>query len=178
MPPQEKSFTTNVPMLIAAFVLLCGVSIWIYGYNRSNSNMGQDGQTSGDQVPAPEKTKENVSVQQVDLTTNPSSKTPAGFPSFITISQSAVITQSYKSAFPDRKMTQYTVSFTTSESLRAVSDFYSNLMKQNEYTLTSSTNTDNSNAFYGTKNNNDLSIGVSRQSEVTTVTIGYLERGQ
>jgi len=170
MPPQEKSFASNVPILIVVFVLLCAVSIWMYSAGLFGSRVQAP---VGETQTAP---KEVTTVNSTDLAQKSDrDQLPAGFPSDIPVDTTNKLSQSYVLAFPDRGVNQYTVEFNTKLSAQAQYKTYLDFMTANGYTFGESGKNANA-SLYGTKNNDDLSVVFSSQNGVTTVSISYLDR--
>ncbi len=176
MPPFEPQKKSSSPLyVVVVVVVLIIIALMVYGYNSQNI-LSQSSNNSNTTSAPKTKAKENVTVQSTNLSSGKESKVPAGFPSFITIDPSAVFTQSYTAAFPDRKVTQYTVVFSTKASLATNVDTYKTMLKTNGFTPTSGIDTTATQSFYGKKNNNDISITVSKDPAGSTVAISYLSR--
>jgi len=172
IPSKEKSYATSVPALVIIFLILIGVSIWMY--------------TSGIFVPktpvavqegiTQTASKETTTVRNVDLTQKTNrDQLPLGFPKNIPVDTSSRLTQSYVLAFPERNMSQYTAGFTTKETVVSQYKLYLDFMTNSGYLFAADGKNLNT-SLYGTKDNDDLSVVFSNQNGITNVSISYLDR--
>ncbi len=102
----------------------------------------------------------------------PESKLPEGFPSVIPI-ELANITESYSARYPDRGLTQYTVSFTSFVSANDKYVEYEQYMRSEGYSVVS--NAANF-SLYGRKENDDLSVVIGENNGETKVSLTFIDR--
>ncbi len=160
-PTEVHSSSKQVFALVLVFVFLLAVSVFMAMNMQSKKII----------------TKENVQVKNTDLksVTNEADKLPSGFPSFIPV-ETAQTTESYTMNFPDRKLTQYTVNFTTSKTLDQKYKEYSDFMNANGFVLKPGTDSAMTKTLFASKNNDDLLVVLSMVGKETTVQIAYVDR--
>lgn len=160
-PTEVRSGSKHVLAFVLIFVFLLAVSIFMV-LNMQNRIVI---------------TKENVQVKNTDLksVTNQADKLPGGFPNFIPV-ETAQVTESYSMNFPDRKLTQYTVNFTSAKTLEQKHKEYSDFMNANGFVLKPGSDTETTRTLYASKNNDDLLVVLSMVGKETTVQIAYVDR--
>lgn len=160
-PTVAHSSRTQIVVLILVFAFLLIVAV-VMGKNSYNR---------------PIRTKENVVVKSTDIkaVTNESDKLPQGFPTFIPV-ETKRTTESYAMNFPDRKLTQYTVNYTTDKTLDQKYKEYTDFMSVNGFVVKPSTDTVSTKTLFASKGNDDLLIVLSAVGKDTTVQIAYVDR--
>ena len=120
---------------------------------------------------------EGVKVSHVDLAkaSTPKEKIPQGLPSGIPLETNNV-RESYSAEYQDLNAIQYTVVFTTNSSVAEKFQEYVTYMKSQGYQITHQDKDAAVKYVYGSKDNDDLSVVISRQGESTQVQLTYLDR--
>lgn len=164
--PVQNSHKTLIYSIIALVILLV-VVVFLATISKKSPN---------GKIDKPEVTKENVVVSKVDLNSaSGKDKLPQGFPTFIPVETSDAF-ESYSASYPERKLTQYTVSYKTSKSVADKYDEYLSFMTKNGFTFTRDGQNKVAGTLYGTKNGDDLLVVVSKSDDKTSVQISYLDR--
>ena len=156
-------------ILIVGLVFLGGV--WYFLMTRSMD-------TVSDLEPGTSMTEveKGIEVTKTDITQAGISKLPTGFPSAIPV-EAPNVTESYRTVYKERGVTQYTVSYTSLKSRDALWDIYNDYMRSANYTLDTSATSKSLGQISGTTANNDtLSIIISARSGFTLVQISFLDR--
>lgn len=163
--PVQNSHKTLIYSAIALIIVLLVVVFLATISKKSPSNTQK-----------PEVTKENVLVNKVDLnSTSDKEKLPQGFPAFIPVETKDAF-ESYSASYPERKITQYTVSYKTSKTVSEKYDEYLSFMTKNGFTFSNDGQNKETGTLYGTKNGDDLLVVVSKSEDKTSVQISYLDR--
>jgi len=171
MPPGQSNTSSNrdVISLVVVFLALLIVVYLIQGTFKDNEK-------AADQVSQPEGTKENVIVRETNLNeVSGRERLPIGFPTDVPVDTSAIV-ESFSANYPDRGVTQSTVSFSSNKSQAALFSEYATFMTNTGYDFGQSGKNENLKTLFGTKDGNDLLIVFPINNSVTSVQITYVER--
>lgn len=119
--------------------------------------------------------KYEVLVTKTSAGQNSASTLPAGFPDGIPVERGN-ITESYKSVYSGKGVTQYTVSYSSHQTREALWDMYSKYMKGVGYGI-EDTSSRSSGLISGTLANDTLTAVISVHSGMTLVQLSLLDRG-
>jgi len=166
----EEKKNKTLRIIIGALIVLVLLYVFVF----SGSTRGtKDTSDESDSMTSPV----DITLENVDIsaTATDEEKLPQGFPVDIPV-ELANVTESYSATYEDAGFTQYTVAYTSERSMNALGDEYSEYLDSNGYTITDDTSGEGFVSWYATKDNNDLSVLVSYQSDTVTVTLTYLAR--
>jgi nitric oxide reductase large subunit len=154
----------SMPMIIALFVLLFLLVLFMYG--RINST-----KTENDPVVTQDKTI----VYGGNLkSANSQERLPAGFPTDIPVETDS-LEQSLKTEYPEKGLTQYSVTYTTAKSIEEVQTSYNSYFSKDGYEITSKV--ENPVQIYASKNGDDVSVVIETNSAgKTRVFVVFLDR--
>ena len=166
MPPETPK-GSNKSMLVLIILLAVIVLAFLLMQNVTKENGSQTQEL---------KTEENVDVKEVDLaTTFGSSRLPSGFPSDVFVDTASIV-QSYTANFPDRKVSQHTLSYTSEKPAKTVFTEYLDSLKKAGFQFAENGIDEKSMSLYGSRSGNDLSVVISTSNGQTLVQITYLAR--
>ena len=166
MPP-ETAKGSNKSMLVLIILLAIIVLAFLLMQNVTKEDGSQT------QVL---KTEENVEVKEVDLTTTfGENRLPSGFPSDIIVDTASIV-QSYTANFPDRKISQHTLSYISEKPAKTVFTEYLDSLKKVGFQFAPNGIDEGNMALYGSREGNDLSVVISKSNGQTLVQITYLAR--
>ncbi|TAL49358.1 hypothetical protein EPN83_01255 [Patescibacteria group bacterium] len=122
-------------------------------------------------------TKENVSIQNINLATakTEAERLPAGFPSNIPVETKDAF-ESYRMDYNDRGVTQYTVSYKTAKSPAEKFKEYADFMIKDGFSFGTDGKNEKEGILYGTKSENSLLILIKSVEGKTYVQLSYLAK--
>ena len=171
MQQQTKTlFATAVVIIILVLV-----SVWFMGRSKNPYTTPQATTTADNTTEV--KPRSDVVVKQAEPTdTGKSLKLPAGFPTTIPV-EPTNITESFSAFYQTHNTTQYTVGYTSSESVATKWDQYSAYMTQAGYTFLKDGTSNSRGTLLGTKDKDKLSIVITTKDNKTLVQITLLRQG-
>jgi len=170
--PVEPKKSQSIIFIVALFVILLIVAFAMSSFSKKAPTTTPPVTTENQ----PQKTTE-VKVSKVDLTTaQGDARLPQGFPTDIPVETTGAF-ESYIADYPTQNATQYTISYTTTKSVKDTYALYLAFMTKADYTFRPDGKDAKNGFLYGTKDNNDLSIVVSTKGTQTSVQMTYLKRG-
>ncbi len=171
--PVEPKKSQSIVFIVALFIILLIVA---FAMSSLSKKPVSEGTPATSQTPT-QKPKTEVKVDKVDLTTaQGDARLPQGFPTDIPVETTGAF-ESYTANYPTRNFTQYTVSYTTTKSVKDTYALYLSYMTKAGYTFRSDGKDEKHGFLYGTKDNNDLSVVVSTKGTETSVQMSYLKKG-
>ena len=100
---------------------------------------------------------------------------PAGFPPDIPVER-AGLTESYSTPYAAQHVTQYSVSYTSSQSKDAVWKTYTDFLASAGYTTDAKATSKAAGLIVASKGGNDLNVVITSHGQTTLVQISYIER--
>jgi len=175
MPPEQKIYNAsqsskvNYVYVIIFLLIVLGL---IFAFAPSfNKNKKTTGPSVDEKAP-----DENVVVTKVDLkNTTGQDKIPQGFPLYIPLETNDAY-ESYTMDYKERNLTQYSVSYQTSATVSQKYKEYLDVMTKNGFEFAKDGKNEATGFLLGSKNNDDLTVVISRSGEKTSVQISYLDR--
>ncbi len=161
---QKKSFLPLIAVLVILFLVIFGLSKVLKRDTPQNPTANTPVQ-------------EEVVVKKIDLTkaTSPQEKIPQGFPTYIPI-ETGEAYESYSMDYPERNVTQYSLSYVTNASKAVKYKEYVDFMTKNGFEFTKDGKNESAGFLYGTKNGDDLTIVIASTGTKTSVQISFLDR--
>lgn len=171
--PIEPKKSQSIVFIVALFIILLIVAFAMTSLSKKPASEGTPATT---ETPTTKTTKTEVKVDKVDLTTaQGDARLPQGFPTDIPVETTGAF-ESYTADYPTRNFTQYTVSYTTTKTIKDTYALYLSYMTKAGYTFRSDGKDEKHGFLYGTKDNNDLSVVVSAKGSETSVQMSYLKK--
>ena len=174
MPPEQKMYNSGekqkknfTPLIVILVVLL----LVVFGISKISKRDTSPDSTVN--TPA----QEDVVVKKVDLSkaSSPQEKIPQGFPAYIPV-ETGEAYESYSMDYPERNVTQYSLSYVTSVSKAAKYKEYLEFMTKNGFEFAKDGKNESAGFLYGVKNNDDLTIVIASTGAKTSVQISFLDR--
>lgn len=159
--PQKKFL--SMPVLVALFVVLFIVVLVMFAVSNNKSEQKEV------------YTQEKTVVYKTDANALDGNKLPEGFPSSIPV-EISTIQEGIKTEFPEREMTQYSVTYLSAKTMQQIRETYIAYISKEGYTLQSGQSLDSTNQLYAKKDNDDLSVVFEQNAAGTKVMLGYLDR--
>jgi len=167
MPPETVKNSNKSALVVVIILIIAFGAFFLLKKQSSNTD-------STDKTP--QGTQEKVDVKEVDLSkVTGDGRVPTSFPDDLPLDASS-ITKSYVADFPERGVTQNTISYNSTKKRDALYKEYLTYMTKNGYTFAEDGQNETLGALYGTKDNDDLSIIVRSEGSLTVVDITYLDR--
>lgn len=171
--PIEPKKSQSLIFIVALFIILIIIAFAMMSLSKKPTG-GEN--SSAPQTPTTKTTTTEVKVDKVDLTTaQGNARLPQGFPTDIPVETTGAF-ESYTADYPTRNFTQYTVSYTTTKSVKDTYALYLSYMTKAGYTFRSDGKDEKHGFLYGTKDNNDLSVVVTPKGTETSVQMSYLKK--
>lgn len=176
MPPEQKnigipnnSSKKTIPLLVGVFVVLLFIILGSTFVSKKDSKPTPEQVSGGNQ--------EKVSVVKTDLksVTDESQKIPQGLPGYIPVETKDAY-ESYIMNYEERNVTQYSVSYLTATSPSIKYKEYLDVMTKNGFIFSRDGKNESQGFLYGTKDNDDLTIVISKSGSKTSVQISFLDR--
>ncbi len=176
MPPEQKNIgipsnpsKKTIPLLVGMFVVLLLIILGSALVSKKDPKPTTE-QVSGE-------SQEKVTVVKTDLktVTDESQKIPQGLPQYIPVETKDTY-ESYVMNYEDRNLTQYSVSYLTATSPSLKYREYLDVMTKNGFVFGKDGKNESQGFLYGTKDNDDLTIVISKSGSKTSVQISFLDR--
>lgn len=169
MPPVQSK-KTSVSYLIVAFVALLVIAFLLTRGMKAPHK---------EETSLPEPTKEKVVVKATNLSLakTDAEKIPTGFPGTIPVETKNAF-ESYSITFPERKMTQYSISYISEKTPQEKYKEYLDFMTKAGFAFDKNGKNEAEGQLYGVKKGNDLAVSARTEQGKTAVKITYLEREQ
>ncbi|KND48569.1 MAG: hypothetical protein AB200_02485 [Parcubacteria bacterium C7867-005] len=163
---EQTSHPVRTVLLILGLVVLALIVVFCFRY--------------GFRYPKQDFSSEKVLVQNTDLATaEGENKLPAGFPKEIPVEINN-ITESVTLSYPERGATLYSVAYQSARGTSDLSNLYSKFIKDNNFILSNANDKlekgETKMTFLSTKNNDDLSITITKLATGNTIQISFLDR--
>ena len=164
----KSSTTKKLLALVVLAAIVVGVAYLISGKDliKKDDNVDENGHT-----------KSPIEYKHVDLSkaSTPEEKLPQGFPSFIPIENTDVV-ESYSGQNQDPPLTQYTLTYRSTRTVTQKFNEYLNYLTNNGYTFAEGGRDSRNGYLSATKENDTLSVVVSRLGDKTLVQLSYVDR--
>ena len=171
MQQQTKIFIAAAVILV---VLVVGY-VWFLGSTKTQNNQTQNTQTT--QVVQQAQPRSDVVVNSAQPTsTGKSLQLPAGFPTTIPV-ELANVTESFSAFYQTHNATQYTVTFTSAETISAKWDEYNAYMTKAGYVMNKTATNKSKGTLSGILAKDNLLVVITTENNKTTVHLTLLKQG-
>lgn len=179
MPPQgtmqnnsQDTGNNKIIVLAIVFILLLVGAFYFLSMKKTPAPVQNTG-TTGTEQNNTGLTQEKVEIKKTSLMTgNEANKLPKGYPMDLPVDTTNV-TESYVAEYPNRNLTQYTLAFLTTKSVKEEVTMYVSAIEKAGYTFTSDGKNTAGGYLNAKKGKTTVSVNVGTTNGKTIVNITY-----